>query len=303
MPKVIILYEWSDHAVKLGGTSVNILAAWFGDPKDSEGNLDVTLQLQAQLQRDGFVWLNASPFEFTDPAWFRWKRLIVMFSGENEYSTQSTWWTMLSTTSQALAMKVSFNCALFGVVGKSATAAALASVPLSPPVFLLASVALFLNSYNTWARSKGIAEVQIPFHCDESNLRCGDCAICLEPLLWCGDLAVLDCKHCFHSACVRKWVPTFGLLPLWQGIDDCEAYEENQGCPLCRQGIFESVELGTINSLAQERSLNSLILGTSVLCLRSMRAVEIIKSACWLDASASAASSLQLAHSLDAFLG
>ncbi|CAJ1327566.1 unnamed protein product, partial [Effrenium voratum] len=98
----IVLNEWSDFSVKLGGPSVRILCANFQAISSTE-SVDVTQLLQKDLRLNGFVWL--STWGLPDPARWKRKRLLVIYSGENDCKSSSALWSAASFFTVSLALK------------------------------------------------------------------------------------------------------------------------------------------------------------------------------------------------------
>eukprot|EP00931_Biecheleriopsis_adriatica_P087249 TRINITY_DN61746_c0_g1_i1.p1 TRINITY_DN61746_c0_g1~~TRINITY_DN61746_c0_g1_i1.p1 ORF type:complete len:267 (-),score=46.08 TRINITY_DN61746_c0_g1_i1:273-1052(-) len=108
MPRTIVVNEYTESSVKLGGDNVRIVAAWFGLQTDASARIDVTEELQAQLRREGCVWLSASSSHFGNPAPWRMKQLVVTFEGDNEYSASNAIYGAFSSSTTPVAIKGGF---------------------------------------------------------------------------------------------------------------------------------------------------------------------------------------------------
>jgi hypothetical protein len=66
---------------------------------------------------------------------------------------------------------------------------------------------------------------KIPIHViKQSDIFCGDCAICLEPFKLRQHAKKLRCEHMFHKKCIDKWL------------------NRSQLCPCCRDDMNTSME-------------------------------------------------------------
>lgn len=192
MPRLLVIREWWDHSLKLGGVGVTIVRAWFGVKQDPTCSLDVTEQLSQRLEREGSVWLQASTCCFDDPAPGSQKQLVVIFDGENECSGESAAWSALELSMRCLSLKAVLQGALAAQFGLATATTALG---MAPPmgVLVLTAAASGARGWKVRCRSAG----DITVYTD------GSCSICLQPLT--SDMCVLDCGHCFHRRCAGDW--------------------------------------------------------------------------------------------------
>lgn len=206
MSSLLVIREWFDHALKLGGADVRIIRAWFGVPDDPARTLDVTEELSAALQRDGSVWLRASTFVFGDPAPLETKHLVVIFDGDNVYSGEAAAWSILGCTSRSLLLKAASHGALAAMLGPTAAIAAL-STALPTGTLVLTATAAVAVGYRVWSRSPG----------DSTVYTDARCPICLDPLS--ADLLALTCGHCFHRGCLKAWLCHAKRCPICNGTE------------------------------------------------------------------------------------
>lgn len=212
--QLIVMEEWCDRSIFLGGPSVTILAARLVDATQPETSVDLTKELQIRLQRDGFVTLSAHPWHLgvEDPVPFRIKSLLVIFSGENQYCLRSA----TSVILDSVATRAAVSICMYSVLG---------TLALSPFAVMLWCASTTAATLRSLCKSQGEVVYLQP-----------ECAICYDPLLEHSGMergpraeelgrcesggrlcvveresdknpptiSVLSCRHIFHCQCLEK---------------------------------------------------------------------------------------------------
>ncbi|CAK9016631.1 unnamed protein product, partial [Durusdinium trenchii] len=207
----VVIHEWTDFSVKLGGSEVHIIHASFQALEDPKKRVDVAGRFQDDLHKRGFVWL--STHSLPDPARGKWKRLLVIYRGDNEYKTSSAFW---GATSAAL-----MN--LTAVATPSVAALALGSAILDMPVVDLLKIpalvvpllSMSVTAYK-WSRDSS-CDSSVPLFLDN------ECVICLCDL-GVSNAEILPCGHAFHYTCIQSWLALGGSCAICRQEPCCDSW-------------------------------------------------------------------------------
>jgi hypothetical protein len=249
MVKVMVIREWTDASLKLGGSNVRIRRAWFGVPNDPSKQVDVTTLLEDERRANGFAWLTASIFKFGDPARFTCKRLIVVFEGDNDYGGGNLLWGTFVSLATSSVMHVAMKGIFIVVFGPAGVVA----VGHSHVGLYLGAGSASLCGLKAWWKSSG---------CPSPGS--DDCAICTDEDM---DYVAVPCRHRFHQTCFQHW------------CDTCAERGQPVSCPLCREIL--SKESGTLRDVANSdnaaHGLMSLNMAHLAGCLNAARLGTIHK--------------------------
>ncbi|CAL1152979.1 unnamed protein product [Cladocopium goreaui] len=236
----LILHEWTDFSVKLGGAGVKIIYASFQVIENPKKGLDVARRLNDDLEKKGFVWLTT--YGLPDPARGRWKRLLVIYSGENEYRTSSAFWGV--STAAMINLTVKASPALAALTVGSAT---WINEP-GPSSNLCVEHRIFEDCLQLPALVPLVSLGAVAYSCYSKGVPLfmadGQCVICLCNL-GPAPAEILSCGHAFHYNCIQGWLALGGCCPLCREEPACDTLmHETTNALMMMMGLF-SHELST----------------------------------------------------------